>query len=270
MALTNRSFETPGASHGQADGWTTTIVGTAEILADFSGGVLPPIPVETFETGYDNDAFAIEITPLNSILSAFGSGDDTTDHEGFETGYGNDNYLFQLSSVVGTVMTDAGEVEHFETGYDNDSYLLALDPGGVIDATMTSGGNTETFETGYGNDTYLTSLSSVLEASMDGNGSTVEDFDQVSPIRTFVADDATNEFISALHGMPLDHPVNVKGPGLPSGIAAGVLYYVLNPTANRFQLGLAPSTMGGTPILFTSEGKGTVFGDPQQFWNEVE
>lgn len=270
MALSNRSFEAAGASFGLAANWTTTVVGTVDILADFSGGAVPPIPVETFETGYGADDYETEITQDNSVLSAFGSGDNTTDHEGFETGWGNDDYIFQLSSVVGTVMGDGGEVETFENGYDNDDYLWELDPLALIEASMTGGGTVETFESGYGNDTYLTALSGTTSASMDGNGSTVEDFEQVSPIRTFVADSGSNLFIAAGHAMPLDHPVNVKGPGLPSGFAAGVLYYVLNPTTDNFQLGLTPDSLGGTPITITTDGKGTVFGDPKQFWNEVE
>ncbi len=267
VALSNRSFEAAGVLPGEAASWSVALSSSGEILANFSDGIVPPIPVETFETGWGNNDYATKITDANSFLSAFGSGDTTTDHENFETGWGNDNYLTQLGGTFAATMSDGGEVEHFETGWDNDNYKTAFDDIDLIDAVMTGGGNTETFETGYGNDTYLTTISSFFEASFDGDGSTVEDFEQVSPIRSFVADQASDVFISADHAMPVDHPVNVKGPGLPSGFATGVIYYVRSPTTNTFKLSL---TAGGVPITLTEDGQGTVFGDPKQFWNEVE
>jgi len=74
--------------------------------------------------------------------------------------------------------------------------------------------------------------------------------------RAFTTDFATDDKLDlTAHGFANDDRLTVESSGsLPAGLSAGVLYYVVNKTANDFELAL---TSGGAAVDITSDGSGT-------------
>lgn len=76
--------------------------------------------------------------------------------------------------------------------------------------------------------------------------------------KTFTADAGTDTFTSAAHGFLLNDQVHVFAVGagtLPTGLVAGTVYHVINPTGSTFQLS---ATEGGAAIDITDSGAGTL------------
>lgn len=70
----------------------------------------------------------------------------------------------------------------------------------------------------------------------------------------FTATNATERINDTGHGLSAGACVMVKEVGtLPTGLSKGVLYFVINPTANDFQLALTP---GGSAVTFSDDGTG--------------
>ncbi|MBW3538751.1 MAG: hypothetical protein KY476_00625 [Planctomycetes bacterium] len=79
------------------------------------------------------------------------------------------------------------------------------------------------------------------------------------PLSEFTADATTNTLTSEAHGLAAGQRIALqKGPelgaALPGGLAADTSYYVVNPTADTFQVARVE---GGTPIDLTDAGSGT-------------
>lgn len=268
MGLANKGFETAGASSGAAQGWTTTVLATLQKLPNFNGGLGPNTPVETFEAGWFNTTFTWFFTPSDVVVVSFNTGLETSPYESFEVQWSNEGYLFALGSAVEATFGGGLSADGFESGWSNDSYLFFFGPGDTTSLVLQLGGDTEMFEEGWDNDTYAVALGAATIVAFDGPvPQLVEDFDHVSPRKAFVASLANDVFVSAAHGFTNGMPVKLKGPGLPNGFAASVLYYVLYLTVDHFQLSL---TLGGAAIHLTNEGSGTIFGDPARYWNDVE
>jgi len=73
---------------------------------------------------------------------------------------------------------------------------------------------------------------------------------------TFTADNTTDTFTSAAHGLSNGTIVMVKNAGgaLPAGLSANTQYYVISAATNTFQLSL---TSGGAAVDITTNGTGT-------------
>ncbi len=74
--------------------------------------------------------------------------------------------------------------------------------------------------------------------------------------REFTADDGTDTITLTAHGIAEGTALFVKNSGgaLPGGLSASTRYYVINATANTFQLS---AILGGSAIDITSAGTGT-------------
>jgi hypothetical protein len=71
---------------------------------------------------------------------------------------------------------------------------------------------------------------------------------------TFVQINPTNTFTIPLHGFNNGNHLTFQSSGiLPAGMLADTLYYVVNSSANTFQISL---TIGGSPIVLTDVGTG--------------
>lgn len=71
---------------------------------------------------------------------------------------------------------------------------------------------------------------------------------------SFTADDTTDTITSAGHGLSDDRAVRLFTDGvLPGGLSVGTTYYVINATADTFQLS---ATLGGSAIDITDTGTG--------------
>jgi hypothetical protein len=241
MGLLNKGFEIAGATPGAVQGWTVSIVSSAQFLPDFSGGGGTPTPAESFETGWGNDAYGFALGP--ATCGSFNTGLQTSPYEGFEVEWGNQGYQFYLGATLGaTFGPNNAPAEGFETGWSNDSYLFELGPNDATAPSFQGSGDAETFETGWSNDAYQTSLGAVTDASF--HGSPVEDFENVVGDKPFVAQASPlNLFLCADHHLENGTPVQVVGPGLPSGAAPGITYFIANATTNDFRLSSSP---GGT------------------------
>lgn len=65
------------------------------------------------------------------------------------------------------------------------------------------------------------------------------------------ADQTTDIFTSASHGLTNTERIYFKATTLPAGISEIILYYIINKTDNTFQVSL---TSGGAPVNFTTNG----------------
>lgn len=76
------------------------------------------------------------------------------------------------------------------------------------------------------------------------------------PFTTDFGSDA-NQLDATAHPLSDDDVLQVWSPGeLPGGLSADTNYYVVNSTADAFELSL---TSGGTPVTLTTDGSGTLF-----------
>lgn len=182
-------------------------------------------------------------------------------------------YTFKLAATIGgsaTDITTAGSGTFYVDRIPLSTFVAGQVTPGVFDNTT----DTDDFETGWGNDAYLTTLGggdvTLGVFSATGSAEVFESFEDVVGTFSFTAITSSTTLTSAGHGLDNDMPVKLKGPGVPGGFAVGVLYYVVNRTADTFELSL---TLGGSAIAATTDslaGTATVFGDPAQFWNDVE
>lgn len=71
----------------------------------------------------------------------------------------------------------------------------------------------------------------------------------------FTATNATERINKTTHGLSAGDCVMLRAVGtLPTGLSEGVLYFVINPTANDFQVALTP---GGSAVTFSDDGTGS-------------
>jgi hypothetical protein len=84
------------------------------------------------------------------------------------------------------------------------------------------------------------------------------------PRKVFTADAATDTLGAASHGYPAGAKIALENEGgaLPAPLAAATAYYVVNPTANAFQVAL---TEGGAPVNLTGAGTGTHYAREHDF-----
>lgn len=69
--------------------------------------------------------------------------------------------------------------------------------------------------------------------------------------KEFIADPGTSVITSLGHGYVDTSKVTIYGDTMPSGLTEGTVYFVVNSTANTFQVAL---TSGGMPLTFTTSG----------------
>jgi hypothetical protein len=74
------------------------------------------------------------------------------------------------------------------------------------------------------------------------------------PLTNFVTPDFTTDiFTQTAHGWSNGDPIIITSATQPAGITTGVTYYLINATANTYQLS---ATVGGAAINYTSNGSG--------------
>ena len=73
------------------------------------------------------------------------------------------------------------------------------------------------------------------------------------PARPVTCDPATATIALTAHGWVRDTPIQFAGATPPSGLAPATTYYVINPTANDFQMS---ATVGGAAAEFSTAGSG--------------
>lgn len=169
--------------------------------------------------------------------------------EDYEDGWSlNESFLFNWAAVVAGPGEDAADfdtsppeaVEDFEEEWRSNeafSFTMGATTGAV-------------FDTGTG-----------------GASEAVEDFEEVNALGVVVVNPGTDIFTKTAHGMSVDQIVTFENEGgqLPAGVNAKTNYFLINVTANTFQIS---ATSGGSAIDVTDTGTGTqrVRPDRATFW----
>lgn len=84
------------------------------------------------------------------------------------------------------------------------------------------------------------------------NGSTFIGYSPNAGVpKEFIAAPATDTFTCPAHGYVNTNKVVIYGDTVPAGLIEGTVYYVVNATADTFQVAATP---GGSPIDITSAG----------------
>lgn len=73
--------------------------------------------------------------------------------------------------------------------------------------------------------------------------------------RALTADAATDRLTLTAHGLAAGDELRLVAGTAPGGLALNTTYFVVNPTANDFQLA---ATLGGAPLDLSSNGSGLV------------
>lgn len=221
------------------------------------------LEAETFENAWQLDPY-LDTLVIGETGTRALFDDGTTNpsnEEGFEGGWG-----VYLDTVVGTaaLWNGALEADGFEAvdGWDA-TYALTIS-GGV--AALWPVDPEEPFE-GW-DPAYATTISGGVAATWDGPLLRNEEaFEFVIPDVAVSADTGADSFLATAHGLANDTALFVRSDGgdVPAPLVKTVVYYVVNATADAFQLSL---TLGGAAINLTTPGLGdlSVRGDPRRYW----
>ena len=169
--VVNPSFEQPGASPGEAQGWTLTSLATAEDWAPFGTRA-----VEDFDEWDGTEATIFTFAPADLNAAVFGP--TGKPEETFGAGWGNDTFLEDLDGTpTEAAEFDAGaplEVESFIDWLAGGAWAASWDD------VASQAAPTEDFELGWsGNDSAVFSWDSLLAESalFDTTPEAVEDFE---------------------------------------------------------------------------------------------
>ena len=177
---------------------------------------------------------------------------------------------------AGPTGTTAEPEDDFEDGWSsNETYFFTwadVIAGPGVDAASFDSGTPQDFEDFEeewdSNESFDFTMGATTAALYDGTASEAfEDFEEV--IFEFVVSisDPMNTVIKTAHGLSNDQNVSFRNENgtLPGGLSAGFLYFVINVTANDFQVS---ATLGGSFINLTDSSAGTHFAIPDQslFW----
>lgn len=173
--------------------------------------------------------------------------------EDFEEGWdGNEAYDFDWADIVAGLGDDAATYDSAGTPEDVEDFEERWDS----------------------NQSYQFTMGSTTAASYDtGTGGTpeaVEDFEEVKAPFAVSANPATDRLAAVAHGLSDGQTFTIENDGgqLPAGLFVGFTYYVVNSTANDFQVA---TSSGGSAVDITDAGVGThtVTADPAVFWTEI-
>lgn len=281
MSFTNTGFETEDATAlGFAEDWSVEFVSTAFMQAAYDDGSAAEAgltPTEAFEGAWTSNedftfAFAIPEDPLE-IIGAFYDSGVPEGVEDFEDEWSsNEGYLFEWGSAeeasydVGT--PELGEdFEEEWSSNESFSFTMGSTEAGEFD---TSNETHEDFEEEWNsNESFFFVLSSSGPASYDSGGTpeNVEDFEEVAEPFIFTVNTGTDRILRNNHGLSNDQTVTMTNEGgeLPDGINEGYEYFIINATANDFQIS---TSQGGSAIniITTGVGRHTLTPDPTVFW----
>lgn len=282
MAIGNASFETAGATAGQAASWTVATTSTVEELAEFG---TTPAPWETFEVEWGNEPLVTAFELVDVSLTKFDDGTPTfAEFEGFETQWGNVPHFTELGSAE-SALFDGNTSETFEATDDWDADYKDTFVGIGTDVTLATfdGNDFETFEASDGWDaTYKTAFVGIgtdvtlaaFNILSSGTPSTenVETFNRTKALpQVFSINVGADQIITPVaHGMGANELVMfVAGTGeLPAPLNEVTIYTISGVSSTIMNVSDAS---GPVDITDTGTGVGhTVLADPTYFWNSEE
>lgn len=263
-AFANLSFETAGATAGDAASWTWTAV-SGSLWAPIG---TPPVHADGFELGWGADVFFGSLTSSEPAVFA---GPVPQLFDGFETGWSNNAFAFTLAAAAaenfptGIASPTTETFDGFErAGWSVVPFLFAFAGG-------TSAG-VDDFE-GWISPYYVALPSATAATFQEGGGSgAVETFEAFKADQAFSGGNVTlpGTFTIPSHGFVNGDKVKFfiaidEVSVLPSGLSDQITYFVIAAAANTFQVSL---TSGGAAVALTDVGNGTnyVRTDVTQNW----
>lgn len=296
--LANLSFETQGASPGDAASWTWNRSDSAMGFASFARPDTGFSRFDGFEFGWGVDNFIDTlVVPTNAVYMIFGTlpaGGVTTPFEDFERGWrlpnshvvdpthpGNETATFEFGgeSAIYSIPQyppSGTAIEGFERGWPtNENYFTSFTGGMLSSAHYATtiinpptGQAFEDFEEGWlDNQDFEWSLGLVSALSP-------ENFETVKADQTFTIDPVfADTFDCTAHGFSVNDKVTFlqgtlpDGTSgiLPSGINGLLQYFVVTAGANTFKVS---TQLGGTATALVDVGRSPCFvkADPAIYW----
>jgi hypothetical protein len=267
VALANTSFETADpANPGLADDWSLAVVSVITIAGYALGAGLEQ-GWDGFEVGWNADAYAFALaggtTAAEYSAALFVT---APTFESFEAGWAPDQAFFDElgATIAAEYNASLDAFEGFDAEWGVTAFATSL-------AVAQTAAGTETFDTGWLTVAYATTLAvSTTAASYDGaSPEAFEDFDEVIAPVVFTLNPGTDVFTSVGHPLLDGMKVRARSTGTPpGGLSTAIDWYVVNRTANTFQLAATP---GGAAHDFSTQGSGvhSLVVDPSLYWTEV-
>lgn len=287
MAFTNLGFEDEHATFtGLPDVWSTAITCAGMRTAAYGSSTPDSTPHENFESEWSSNelflfAFAQPFDVLEveqAIYDTAGSYEGVEDFE--ELWDSNQTFFFSRGSVTAATY-DAGtpeDHEDFEEEWSsNENFMfdwgdVQTGPGeDAADFDSITPETVEDFEEEWdSNQSYHFDRTTVALSVANYHGGTAENFEPENASFVVSANTGTSRLTKINHGMADGEEITISNSGgeLPSGLNEGYTYFVVNKTANDFQL---EATSGGGAINLTTVGVGThtVTPDRTVFWTDV-
>lgn len=288
MAIANGSFETKDTTVGafKPDGWSVTIVSTAEEYAEFlkDPDQLTTTGQETFEDGWRLPGDQSYVPDFSGglfvdIEPAFFDSSGADEAEDFEGEWPVVAPLFKLSAVVFATfdsVTSGEDLEDFEEDWNAPGDTLITSLPAVSFASFDSGTpeSVEDFEEEWdANESESFQFSGL---GIDIAASQFQEPSTTSPFETFenerfeiqvTVDPVTERVLASGHPYSDGDRVRLRNEGgrLPEPLLIDTFYYVRNATVGDFELSNTPA---GAIIDITDTGNGTHFlsADPERYW----
>jgi hypothetical protein len=262
----NPGFETAGAAPGQAGQWAFSATSAGWRVADFSGGGVIPVSVESFDVGWSTSPYFTQVSGGTNALFDIGLTLSANTRESFRFWSNNQHFQWTVNiGLQGTFNGGADNSESFSTGYGADTYLTELGPGNLTPTFV------ESFDPPG---VYVTDPSGGTAGTFDMNSMPSEDFEEVFADVRFIVDQSGTTLCTAVddqgaviaHNMGPSFPVTLRSEGtLPTGAHEGATYYVKSPTTTTFNLAL---TVSGPAVDLIDFGSGALFvhADERLYW----
>lgn len=279
MAFSNLGFETEDVGNpGFADSWTTAFTATGYSVAAFDVGGTLDYPVERFEGAWlSNEDYIFDFTFPFDVAQVIGAIFDTagTVPQGFEDfeelWNSNETYIFVWTSGESAQFDTTPEThEDFEEDWSsNESFDFVMGSVTAAQFDTTPEGYEDFEEDWSSNESFDFVMGSISAAAFDSGGTpeNFEDFEESKEPFVFTVNVGSDLILKTGHGLSNNQTVTLSNVGgeLPGGLNEGYEYFIINSTANNFQLS---ATQGGSAIGISSVGVGThtLTPDPTVFW----
>jgi hypothetical protein len=238
--LTAEDFEDAWSKTAAGGSYLFSLVlGVSEISAAWQDGTVTTKNTEAFEGGWNNNPYLLTMDASLTTSVIWDAGDADSNNDTFDVGEGWDG--FYTNVLIEGV--NATSVEWDEAGVDEDFDSFEIDP-----------------DAGWGGPYYDGSPSpSETLATFDGPvAENFEDFEEGFKDVLVTFANGTDKFTATAHGLLNDQVVRVVNVGgsFPVPFVRTLNYFVVNKTANDFQLSL---TQGGAAINGTDDGTGDLY-----------
>lgn len=274
--ILNGSFETAGATPGEAQSWTLTLSGSLSVVASFTADDGSSLSLEQFDEGWGTSGYLLDPNdgPTGTLMVFDGSTGSPSAIEQFDNWTNGRTYRLDVNTGVSMEFSPdvPGQsliLENFDEGWSTSPWTEEPATDVLFE---------DTFDVGWSTDTWAADVVSGTDAMFDGGTNALESFENAWPDILFFVEPSTNLFTAPMmpsFGPPSkDFPVTIVTNGIvPDGLAENRTYYLraVEPSGSGFTFQLS-KTVGGAVIDILDAGSGTLYlhADPAQFWTKFE